>query len=83
MSGHPLKTPDGRDILVDRDCLVELQKKKLLNGHRTRIKQIILSRSIQSYLSVRLRNHLGLVRGNTRITGPEVCICNCSLCKQR
>lgn len=77
MRGHSLKTPDGRQILVDRSALAELQRAGILNGHRTRIKPTIYRALMRGLLSDRVRNHLG----GMDLSGPNVCVCDCSECQ--
>jgi hypothetical protein len=78
MRGHSLYTPDGRQILVDRDALAELQKAGVLNGRRNRIKPNVFPALVRGMLSDRVRNHLGGIH----LTGPNVCICRCSQCRE-
>ena len=79
MRGHRLITPDGREIAVDRDALAELQRARLLNGHRTRIRNSIYPALVRGLLSDRVRRHLGGVE----LTGPIVCTCSCVQCTPR
>lgn len=77
MSGHLLRTPDGRQIPVDYQALRELQRAGLLSGRRTRILPGIYAALTRGLLSDRTRRHLG----GMELTGPDICVCDCWMCQ--
>lgn len=82
---HKLLTP-GWSIEVDAQCERELREAHLLNGSRTRIMPGIYAAVAGGLLSDRTIHMLGGVEVGSdprALTGPAVCVCNCSTCNGR
>lgn len=78
--GHPLHTPDGREIRVPSSAFGQLRRIGALMGNSNKLSPIIYEFMDPQYdaLAPGLRQMLG-----RDLSGPKWLVCNCEQCKAR
>lgn len=78
--GHPLLTPDGREIRVPSSTFGQLRRIGALMGNSNKLSSVIYEFLDPQYdsLALGLRQLLG-----RDLTGPKWLVCNCEQCKSR
>ena len=76
--GHPLLTPDGREIRVPLKAFGTLRKLGLLMGNKNRLSERIYDYIETEYDSI--TEGLRLLLGDD-LSGPRWCACDCRECQ--